>query len=81
MEEKVCKRESIMAQRIELKDRFMGTERSTTITVSASTVPKALSGVELALMVTGREREYPEPFFSEEKSEEYWTGWALAYYQ
>lgn len=39
------------------------------------------SGVELALMVTGREREYPELFFSEEKSEKYWTGWALVYYQ
>ena len=39
------------------------------------------SGVELALMVAGKEQEYTKPFFSEGKSEEYWTGWALAYYQ
>ncbi len=39
------------------------------------------SGVELALMVTDRKQEYPNPFFSEEKSEEYWVGWALAYFQ
>ena len=39
------------------------------------------SGVELALMVTGKDKDYAEPSFSEGKSEEYWTGWALAYYQ
>lgn len=39
------------------------------------------SGVELALMVTGKEKDYEKPVFSEGKSEEYWTGWALAYYQ
>ena len=39
------------------------------------------SGVELALMVLGKEQEYEKPFFSEGKSEEYWTGWALAYFQ
>ncbi len=39
------------------------------------------SGVELALMVSGKEKEYAKPCFSEEKSEEYWLGWAMAYYQ
>ena len=39
------------------------------------------SGIELALMVTGKDKEYARPFFSEERSEEYWLGWALAYYQ
>ncbi|MCF0110393.1 MAG: helix-turn-helix transcriptional regulator [Erysipelotrichaceae bacterium] len=39
------------------------------------------SGVELALMVTGKDQEYPKPVYSLEKSEEYWVGWALAYYQ
>lgn len=39
------------------------------------------SGVELALEVSGREKDYAKPFFSEKRSEEYWLGWALAYYQ
>lgn len=39
------------------------------------------SGVELALMVAGIDKDYPKPIFSDEKSEEYWLGWALAYYQ
>lgn len=39
------------------------------------------SGVELALMVSGKEKDYAKPFFSEGRSEEYWLGWALAYYQ
>ena len=39
------------------------------------------SGIELALMVTGKKKDYAKPFFSEGKSEEYWLGWALAYYQ
>ncbi len=39
------------------------------------------SGIELALTVCGMEKNYPRPSFAEEKSEEYWTGWVLAYYQ
>lgn len=39
------------------------------------------SGVELALLVCGKERDYVKAFFSEGRSEEYWLGWALAYYQ
>ena len=39
------------------------------------------SGVELALMVCGIEKDYPKPFFSEQRSREYWLGWALAHYQ
>lgn len=39
------------------------------------------SGLELALMVTGKESAYSKPIFSQGRSQEYWTGWALAYYQ
>lgn len=39
------------------------------------------SGVELALMVTGMDKNYAKPFYSEGRSEVYWLGWALAYYQ
>ena len=39
------------------------------------------SGVELALIVTGEEKCYPKPFYSEGRSDVYWLGWALAYYQ
>lgn len=39
------------------------------------------SGVELALMVIGEEKDYAKPCFTEERSEEYWLGWALTYYQ
>lgn len=39
------------------------------------------SGVEMALMVAGKEKIYTEPFYAEGKSSEYWLGWALAYYQ
>lgn len=39
------------------------------------------SGVELVLMVLGK-NEKPAPVrFTANRSEEYWTGWALAYYQ
>ena len=39
------------------------------------------SGVELALIVSGKDKDYRKPFFSEARSKEYWLGWALAYYQ
>lgn len=39
------------------------------------------SGVELALIVSGKEKDYATPVFSEERSAEYWLGWAFAYYQ
>ena len=39
------------------------------------------SGIELALMVTGKDKNYAQPFFSVGRSPEYWTGWALAYFQ
>ena len=39
------------------------------------------SGVELALMAIGIDQDYVKPSFCEDKSEEYWLGWALAYYQ
>ena len=39
------------------------------------------SGVELALMISGIQKDYPTATFSEGKSRQYWLGWALAYYQ
>lgn len=43
-----------------------------------------MSGVELAykvLELSGREQERIKPRYTVDRSEEYWTGWALAYYQ
>lgn len=43
-----------------------------------------MSGVELAYRVlerSGVERERIQPRYTMDRSEEYWTGWALAYYQ
>lgn len=43
-----------------------------------------MSGVELAykvLELSGIERERILPNYTADRSEEYWTGWALAYYQ
>ncbi len=43
-----------------------------------------MSGVELAYKVlerSGKEMERINPQYSMDRSEEYWTGWALAYYQ
>lgn len=42
------------------------------------------SGVELAydvLKIHDPNADLPKPRFTKDKSEEYWTGWALAYYQ
>ncbi len=43
-----------------------------------------MSGVELAykvLELSGKEQERIKPQYTIDRSEEYWTGWALAYYQ
>lgn len=43
-----------------------------------------MSGVELAykvLELSGKEQERIKPRYTADRSEEYWTGWALAYYQ
>ena len=43
-----------------------------------------MSGVELAYKVlecSGIENERIKPMYASNRSEEYWTGWALAYYQ
>ncbi|WP_243417112.1 helix-turn-helix domain-containing protein [Pseudoflavonifractor phocaeensis] len=43
-----------------------------------------MSGVELAykvLELSGRVQERIQPQYTVDRSEEYWTGWALAYYQ
>jgi DNA-binding transcriptional regulator YiaG len=39
------------------------------------------SGVELAYEVIGKNSEFVKPNYTANRSEEYWTGWALAYYQ
>ncbi len=39
------------------------------------------SGVELALMICEHDKEYTKPRFRDDKSKEYWLGWALAYFQ
>lgn len=43
-----------------------------------SRVLAGMSGVELAREVCGR---YVEPRFAANRSKEYWTGWAIAYFQ
>lgn len=43
-----------------------------------SRILAGMSGVEIAREATGR---YVEPRFTVNRSEEYWTGWALAYFQ
>lgn len=48
------------------------------------TVLVGMSGVELAYEVlehSGIDRPYTTPNYTMNRSEEYWTGWALAYYQ
>lgn len=47
-------------------------------------VTVGMSGVELAYTVlecSGSVEEYIKPHYTVNRSEEYWTGWALAYYQ
>lgn len=39
------------------------------------------SGTELAIEVLGLGDDFKEPSYSISRSPEYWTGWALAYYQ
>lgn len=39
------------------------------------------SGIELASLVLGNLNDKMEPKITIEKSEEYWAGWAIAYYQ
>lgn len=41
-----------------------------------------ISGIELAQKIISYaypDRTFPAPLFSEERSREYWTGWALVY--
>ena len=62
-------------------DLFLSSDVSVQFASGDVSVLAGRSGTELALMVTGRENNYTKPSFSEGKSEEYWLGWALAYYQ
>ena len=58
-----------------LADRFGSGEPS---------VVAGMSGVEIAreaLVMTGYDENPPPPCFNLDRSREYWTGWALAYYQ
>ena len=48
------------------------------------TIISGMSGVEIAYKVleqSGVERERIKPNYTASRSEEFWTGWALAYYQ
>ncbi len=48
------------------------------------TLTVGMSGVELAyrvLELTKHQVEFPKPRYTADRSPEYWTGWALAYYQ
>ncbi|MCF0146007.1 MAG: helix-turn-helix transcriptional regulator [Eubacterium sp.] len=60
---------------------FLASSVSTKFERGEAAVLAGRSGVELALMVIGKDDGYEKPLFPEEKSEEYWAGWALAYYQ
>ena len=47
-------------------------------------IVSGISGIELAqeiIMYAYTNYKFPEKIFSEERSEVYWTGWALAEYQ
>ena len=58
-----------------LADRFGNGEPS---------IVAGMSGVEIAreaLTKTGYAEELPQPRFNLDRSREYWTGWALAYFQ
>lgn len=60
---------------------FLSSQVSKQFACGDPSVVAGRSGVELALIVVGLDQDYPAPFFSIEKSREYWLGWALAYYQ
>lgn len=46
-------------------------------------VISGMSGIELVRAVLDKSfiEEFPEPVFDQDRSREYWAGWALAYYQ
>jgi DNA-binding transcriptional regulator YiaG len=46
-----------------------------------SSVLVGKSGIELAYEVLGKMTKHISPRYAANRSEEYWTGWALAYYQ
>lgn len=60
---------------------FTSSPISKRIECGDSSVLAGKSGVELALLVTNQEKDYVKPTFFENKSDVYWLGWALAYYQ
>lgn len=62
-------------------DKFLFSDISKQFETGNVSIIAGRSGVELALMVIGRDTDYPHPSFSEEKSAEYWLGWALAHFQ
>lgn len=62
-------------------DRFLASPVSLLFEQGDASVVVGRSGVELALMVCGKNKNYPRPRFTEERSAEYWLGWAIAYFQ
>lgn len=65
----------------EFWDKFLLSPVSSAIEVGTAKYTVGMSGVELALEVLDINEEIPEPAFTENRSEEYWIGWVLAYYQ
>lgn len=63
---------------------FLSTDVATRLEYGDFTVTVGRSGVELAWEVldqTGEKTERKKPRYDQGRSEEFWTGWALAYYQ
>lgn len=63
---------------------FLASELSARFEQGDCTVLVGLSGVELARTVLEQAREpapVQQPSYAYDRSPEYWTGWALAYYQ
>lgn len=69
---------------VEFFDLFLSSGVAARFERGDYTVITGMSGVELAytvLTLTGISTEHIKPQYSVDRSEEFWTGWALAYYQ
>ncbi len=62
-------------------DIFLSSDISCRFSAGDASVLVGRSGVELALEVLGISGDYKAYVYPEFRTEEYWTGWALAYYQ
>lgn len=62
-------------------DMFLVSQVSKRFQFGDSSVIVGKSGVELCLLIVGRQAEDISYVVREDKSPEYWAGWALGYYQ